>query len=94
LDIYRNTYQPVNTLDRPRVDTGKRSPPADGASAPPRDRVADRRMQPDRRRRQESFEGPDRRKRKSRRRPVLLDPKTRESAPLEDRRGRLVDANA
>ncbi|MDC0663778.1 hypothetical protein [Marinobacter sp. SS21] len=94
MDIYRNTYQPVSTVDRPRVDTGKRPPPADGASAPPPDRVTDRRLQPDRRRRQDPFEGPDRRKRKSRRRPVLLDPKTGESAPLEDRRGRLVDASA
>ncbi|MDX1456051.1 MAG: hypothetical protein R3276_00605 [Marinobacter sp.] len=94
MDIYRNTYQPVNTLDRPRVNTGKRPPATDAASAPPKERESDRRMQPDRRRRQEPFDGPDRRKRKSRRRPLLLDSRTRESTQLEDRRGRLVDASA
>lgn len=94
MDIYRNTYQPVSTMDRPKSDGANRPPPADEAKAPPRHKVTDRRQQPDRRRRQESFAGPDRRKRRTRRSPLLLDPKTRDSAPLEDRRGRLVDAKA
>lgn len=94
MDIYRNTYQPVSTVDRPKIDTGKRPQPSDEATAPQSQRVADRRRQPDRRRRQETFAGSDRRRRKTRRSPLLLDPKTRDSAPLEDRRGRLVDASA
>ncbi|MDX1754635.1 MAG: hypothetical protein R3175_01080 [Marinobacter sp.] len=94
MDIYRNTYHPTNNVDRPRVNTGKRPAPADAASAPPTEGVTDRRVRPDRRRRQEPFEGPDRRKRKCRRRPLLLDPKTKESTQLEDRRGRMVDASA
>ncbi len=94
MDIYRNTYQPVAALDRPRREGDNRTPPSDEAKAPPSQANTDRRRQPDRRRRQEPFDGPDRRQRKTRRRPLLLDPKTAESAPLEDRRGRLLDAKA
>lgn len=94
MDIYRNTYSPVSTIDRPKVDTGKRPQPSDEATASQSQRTNDRRRQPDRRRRQEAFAGPDRRKRRLRRSPKLLDPKTRDSAALEDRRGGLVDASA
>ncbi|MCG8516575.1 hypothetical protein [Marinobacter sp. CA1] len=94
MDIYRNAYPKLGAVDRPRVDTGRRPAAADGSPAPEGQRIADRRLQPDRRRRQESFDGPDRRRRNSRRRPNLLDPKTRQAAALEDRRGRLVDAQA
>lgn len=94
MDIYRNTYQPVSTLDRPKSEGNHRPPPAEEAKAAPNQTATDRRRQPDRRRSQEPFDGPDRRKRKTRRRPLLLDPKTAESAPLEDRRGRLLDAKA
>jgi hypothetical protein len=41
-----------------------------------------------------AFDGPERRKRRFRRSPLLLNPKTGQSASLEDRRGRLVSTSA
>lgn len=94
MDIYRTQQQPLTALERPKPGSTQRTPEIDEPAAPPHGRVTDRRVQPDRRRRQEAFDGPDRRKRKSRRSPLLLHPRTAESAPVEDRRGRLVSTKA
>lgn len=54
-------------------------------------RQADRRRQPDRRRRREPITGPDRRRSHDRRQPKLLRGRRLQPEALEDRRGRLVD---
>ena len=94
MDIYRNQSQPLTVLESLR----KRKPftlpePQQPTSAPEKPQV-DRRVQPDRRRAQVPFAGPDRRRKRSRRSPRLLDPKTGQEAPAEDRRGRLVSTRA
>lgn len=94
MDIFRALAHPLSSLDTSKQKTGYRVPVADNARAVPDEPVTDRRRQPDRRRRQLAFKGEDRRKRVSRRRPLLLNPRTGAEAPLEDRRGRLIRTSA
>lgn len=94
MDIFRTHNVPLTSLDKTKSGNTQRTPNAEGVKAPPRKRDSDRRYQPDRRRRQEAFEGADRRKRRTRRSPGLLHPRTGAAMPLEDRRGRLVNTKA
>ncbi|MEX0605135.1 MAG: hypothetical protein WD623_15855 [Marinobacter sp.] len=94
MDIFRTHTVPLTSLDKPKSGNNQRTPDAKSIQPPPRKRDSDRRFQPDRRRRQEAFDGADRRKRRTRRSPGLLHPRTAEAAPLEDRRGRLVSTKA
>lgn len=93
MDISK-TPPPLSSLDTSKQTAGYRVPVADQTRPAPREAAQDRRRQPDRRRRQEAFAGPDRRRRNSRRRPLLLNPRTRQEAQLEDRRGRLIETSA
>jgi hypothetical protein len=94
MDIYRNQPHGLSVLEAIRKQGPQRTPVAEEISAPPRKPLDDRRLQPDRRRAQSEFQGPDRRKKRSRRSPGLLHPRTRQAAPIEDRRGRLVSTRA
>ncbi|WP_152206362.1 hypothetical protein [Marinobacter changyiensis] len=94
MDIFRTHTVPLTSLDKPKSGNTQRTPVAEGIKALPREHDSDRRYQPDRRRRQEEFDGADRRKRRTRRSPSLLHPRTGEATPLEDRRGRLVSTRA
>jgi hypothetical protein len=94
MDIYRNQHHPLTALEQTPGKPLRRTPEVEESTAAPRKRPMDRRMQPDRRRRQMEFDGPDRRRRRFRRSPLLLNPKTGQSANLEDRRGRLVSTSA
>lgn len=94
MDILKTLSHPLSTLDRKPSGTQARTPVIDDTRPAPAEPIRDRRYQPDRRRRQEAYAGPERRKRNSRRRPLLLHPKTRQAAPLEDRRGRLLETKA
>lgn len=90
MDIYRNQFQPLTVLESLRKRKPITTPESQQPAPSPDQPLGDRRVQPDRRRAQMTFEGPDRRKRRSRRSPRLLNPKTGQAAPTEDRRGRLV----
>ncbi|WP_372971038.1 hypothetical protein [Marinobacter sp.] len=94
MDIYRNQSQPLTVLESLRKRKPVPPPQLQPATPPPEEQQGDRRVQPDRRRTQVAFEGPDRRKKRSRRSPRLLNPRTGEAAPTEDRRGRLVSTRA
>lgn len=94
MDIYRNQSQPLTVLESLRKRKPITTPEPQQAAPSPEKPQGDRRVQPDRRRAQVAFEGPDRRKKRSRRSPRLLNPRTREAAPTEDRRGRLVSTRA
>jgi hypothetical protein len=94
MDIYRNQHHPLTALGQTPGKPLRRTPEAEESTAAPRKRPMDRRIQPDRRRRQMAFEGPERRKRRFRRSPLLLNPRTGQAASLEDRRGRLVSTSA
>ncbi|WP_166255205.1 hypothetical protein [Marinobacter salicampi] len=89
MDIVRTTPVPLTEMD-PRHSDSQRTPRVDTVKAPPRERLRERRRQPDRRRKQMAFDGEDRRKRRSRRSPILLDHRTAKPAALEDRRGSLI----
>lgn len=95
MEILKTLTHSLTALDRPSKTTAQkevvRVDDTRPAAAEP---VRDRRMQPDRRRRQEAFKGPDRRRKSSRRRPMLLHPRTGEETSLEDRRGRNVRTSA
>lgn len=93
MDISK-TPPPLSSLDTSKQAAGYRVPVTGQTRPAPRETTQDRRRQPDRRRRQEAFAGPDRRRRNTRRRPLLLNPRTRQEAPLEDRRGRLIETSA
>lgn len=94
MDIYRNQSQPLTVLESLRKRKPFTAPEPQQPVPSPEKPQGDRRVQPDRRRAQVAFEGPDRRKKRSRRSPRLLDPKTGQEAPAEDRRGRLVSTQA
>lgn len=94
MDIFRNLSQSLSSLDRAVPTTAPRTPVVDSTRNAPAKTASDRRYQPDRRRRQEPFSGADRRRRGGRRRPLLLHPRTHQEAPLEDRRGRLLNTKA
>ncbi|KPP97924.1 hypothetical protein [Marinobacter sp. HL-58] len=94
MDIYRNQSQPLTVLESLRKRQPFTAPQTSQAASTPEKPAGDRRAQPDRRRVQVAFEGPDRRKKRSRRSPRLLNPKTGQEAPSEDRRGRLVSTRA
>ncbi len=94
MDIYRNQSQPLTVLESLRKRKPFTAPQPQQATPSPEKPQGDRRVQPDRRREQVAFEGPDRRKKRSRRSPRLLNPKTGQEAPAEDRRGRLVSTQA
>ncbi|MFN2361197.1 MAG: hypothetical protein ABR522_09000 [Marinobacter sp.] len=94
MDIYRNQSQPLTVLESLRKRQPFTAPQTRQATSTPEKPTGDRRVQPDRRRAQAAFEGPDRRKKRSRRSPRLLNPKTGQAAPTEDRRGRLVSTQA
>ncbi|MDK8464897.1 hypothetical protein [Marinobacter sp. SS13-12] len=94
MDIYRNQSQPLTVLESLRKRKPFTLPEPQQPTPSPEKPQGDRRVQPDRRRAQVAFEGPDRRKKRSRRSPRLLNPKTGQEAPAEDRRGRLVSTRA
>lgn len=94
MDIYRNQSQPLTVLESLRKRKPLPAPQLQRAAPAPEEPQGDRRVQPDRRRMQVAFEGPDRRKRRSRRSPRLLNPRTGEAVPAEDRRGGLVSTRA
>ncbi|WP_339801876.1 hypothetical protein [uncultured Marinobacter sp.] len=94
MDILKTLSHPLSALDRKPTGSHLRTPVIDDARPTPAEPVRDRRFQPDRRRRQQDYTGPDRRMRNSRRQPLLLNPRTRQATPLEDRRGRLLETKA
>ncbi len=94
MDILKTLTHSLAAVDQPASLSGKQVVKVDNARPTAAEPIADRRYQPDRRRRQAPFEGPDRRRRGSRRRPLLLHPKTREATSLEDRRGRNISTQA
>lgn len=94
MDILKTLTHSLSALDRPAKKPAKEVVRVDETRPAPAEPVRDRRLQPDRRRRQEPFSGPDRRKRGSRRRAKLLDPRTRAETSLEDRRGRNIRTSA
>lgn len=100
MDIYRNQSQPLTVLESLRKRRSLSAPARPATPDPERTLPSlenprvDRRVQPDRRRAQVAFTGPDRRKKRSRRSPRLLNPKTAQAAPTEDRRGRLLSTQA
>ncbi|MFE8071906.1 hypothetical protein QQM79_12680 [Marinobacteraceae bacterium S3BR75-40.1] len=53
----------------------------------------DRRRMPDRRRKQQAFNGPDRRRKKDRRQPKLLNPRNGQPEAIENRRGQLISTS-
>ncbi len=94
MDIYRNQPHGLAVLEAIRKQGTQQTPAAEASSVAPRKTLNDRRLQPDRRRAQTEFHGPDRRRKRSRRSPRLLHPHTRQPAPIEDRRGRMVSTRA
>ncbi|SFR76615.1 hypothetical protein SAMN05216203_2884 [Marinobacter daqiaonensis] len=94
MDILKTLTHPLSATDRPAKTPPRLVAKVDDSRPATTQPAEDRRFQPDRRRRQEPFEGPDRRRRNSRRRPLLLHPKTREATSLEDRRGRHISTSA
>ncbi|TBW59577.1 hypothetical protein EZI54_01080 [Marinobacter halodurans] len=95
MEISRSNPYGLTALDRRKSGQQQRTPDAQNIAPTPQNRPLDRRTRPDRRRRQEAFEGPDRRKRRSgRRRPSLLDARTARPTSAEDRRGERLDTSA
>lgn len=94
MDIFKALTHSLSALDRPRKSPAKEVVRVEDTRPAMPEPVRDRRVQPDRRRRQLPFKGPDRRRRTSRRRPMLLHPRTREETSLEDRRGRNISTSA
>ncbi len=90
MEIPRQVAAPLSVVDQLRIRHSQSTPAADEVKAPPRQKLMDRRLRPDRRQRQLPYEGADRRRRSCRRRPLLLDPRTGRGTALEDSRGRLV----
>ncbi|WP_372972250.1 hypothetical protein [Marinobacter sp.] len=94
MDILKTLTHSLSALDQMKRAPAKEVVRVEDARPVPAEAVSDRRMQPDRRRRQLPFKGPDRRHKGSRRSPKLLNPRTRQPAELEDRRGRNISTNA
>lgn len=94
MDILKTLTHSLSALEQPRKVLAKEVVRVEDARPTPEEPVTDRRVQPDRRRRQLPFKGQERRRKGSRRRPLLLNPRTRQPAELEDRRGRNISTNA
>ncbi|GGY70413.1 hypothetical protein [Marinobacter zhanjiangensis] len=94
MDILKTLTHSLSALDRPARTPAKEVVRVDDTRPAPAEPVRDRRMQPDRRRRQQPFKGPDRRRKSSRRRALLLHPRTGKETSLEDRRGRNIRTSA
>lgn len=94
MDILKTLTHSLSALDRAKKTPAREVVRVEPTRQTPAEPVTDRRVQPDRRRRQLPFEGPDRRRKGSRRRPKLLNPRTRQPAELEDRRGRNISTSA
>lgn len=94
VEILKTLTHSLSALDRPKRAPSREVARVEDTRQAPAEPVVDRRLQPDRRRRQMPFQGPDRRRQSSRRRPMLLHPRTRKAANLEDRRGRNVSTSA
>ncbi|WP_148862236.1 hypothetical protein [Marinobacter fonticola] len=94
MDVLRSTPYGLSTLDRKKAQSPRRTRKAPETPATPTKRVMDRRVRPDRRRRQEPFDGEDRRKRSTRRSPSLLHPRNARPIAAEDRRGERLDTSA
>ncbi|MFL1404492.1 hypothetical protein ACJO2E_03975 [Marinobacter sp. M1N3S26] len=94
MEILKTFAHSLTALDRPARTPAREVVRVDDTRPAPAEPVRDRRVQPDRRRRQEAFKGPDRRRKSSRRRPMLLHPRTGEETSLEDRRGRNLRTSA
>lgn len=93
MEISRSNPYGLSTLDRKKTASPQRTPDTPETPAPPTKRAMDRRVRPDRRRRQEPFEGEDRRKRSTRRRPGLLHHRNAQPVSAEDRRGERLDTS-
>lgn len=94
MEILKTFAHSLTALDRPARTTAREVVRVDDTRPAPAEPVRDRRVQPDRRRRQEAFKGPDRRRKGGRRRPMLLHPRTGKETSLEDRRGRNLRTSA
>lgn len=95
MEIPRSNPYGLSVLDKRKSESQQRTTDSEGVPAAPRNKPLDRRVRPDRRRRQEPFDGMDRRKRRSgRRRPSLLDPRTGKPTAAEDRRGERLNTSA
>ena len=94
MDFLKTLTHSLSALDQPARSPSRQVMRVENIPAPPAEPVADRRVQPDRRRRQQAFKGPDRRRKCSRRRAMLLHPRTGEEISLEDRRGRNIRTSA
>lgn len=94
MDIPKNTVYSLSALNRSIGRVRRGAPEAAAPEPPSRDRIKDRRRQPDRRRRQTQFGCEDRRKRSSRRRPLLLGGRDARPVAAEDRRGSVVNTSA
>lgn len=94
MEILKTLTHSLSALDRPARTPAKEVVRVDDTRPASAEPVTDRRRQPDRRRRQEPFKGPDRRKKSSRRRAMLLHPRTGKETSLEDRRGRNIRTSA
>lgn len=94
MELLKTLAHSLSALDRPKKMPTKAVARVEDSRPAATEPAVDRRMQPDRRRRQLPFKGPDRRRQSTRRRPALLHPRTRKATTLEDRRGRNVSTSA
>lgn len=94
MEIFKTLTHSLTALDRPKKAPAGEVVRVENTRPAAAEPVKDRRVQPDRRRRQQAFKGPDRRRKGGRRRPMLLHPRTRQATSLEDRRGRNISTSA
>lgn len=94
MEIFKTLTHSLTALDRPKQVPSAEVVRVEDNQPTATEPVRDRRVQPDRRRRQQAFKGQDRRRKGGRRRPLLLHPRTRQETSLEDRRGRNISTSA